>query len=181
MKNLIKTSLTILIIIGGLSMIFSCSPNIKDYKNATPSLDIKQYLNGNFVVKGLLKNRQGKVIRQFSATVKGSFTANSGTLVERFIFNDGEEQDRIWQINFIDDNNFTATAGDVVGVAKGVQMGNAVNMKYVLSVPYGKTTINISMEDWIFLLDSKHAMNTTIMTKFGFKVGELVIFFEKLN
>lgn len=174
-----KALFKLLIIIGATAMISSCSPKIQDYANAKPALNIKEYLNGELEVHGLLKNRSGKVIRQFNASVVGSWEGNKGKLVEHFVFNDGEEQDRTWIIEFTDDHNFTATAGDVIGNAKGSQYGNAVNMVYTLRTPYKDSTIDVKINDWIFLLDSKYAINTSILTKFGFKVGELVIFFNK--
>ena len=39
----------------------------------------------------------------------------------------------------------------------------------------GETTF----DDWIFLQDEKVAINRATMTKFGIKVAELTVFFQK--
>ena len=39
--------------------------------------------------------------------------------------------------------------------------------------------MKITFDDWIFMQDERVAINRAIMTKFGFKVAELTVFFEK--
>ena len=82
-----------------------------------------------------------------------------GTLEEKFLFDDGEKQSRTWKINILDDNNFIANAGDVVGDAKGKQYGNTLRMDYILRTPVGKKTYDLAIEDWIYLIDEKHVIN----------------------
>ena len=42
---------------------------------------------------------------------------------------------------------------------------------------YGE--VNVSVNDWMYLQDTKHIINLTTMTKFGFTVGKISIFFTK--
>ena len=115
--------------------LFSCS-NItpKDYKENTPKLDIRHYLNGKIKAWGMLENRSGKVTRRFVVEMQGKWQGNEGILEEDFIFDDGEKSKRIWTIKFSDDHHFTATAADVIGQAQGSQYGNAMQMEYVLDL-----------------------------------------------
>ena len=39
--------------------------------------------------------------------------------------------------------------------------------------------IKVRFDDWIFKQDDKTAINKAVLTKFGFKVGELTVFFMK--
>ena len=39
--------------------------------------------------------------------------------------------------------------------------------------------MKITFDDWIFKQDDKIAINRAKITKFGFKVGELTVFFRK--
>lgn len=167
--------------IGVLLMsLLSCGGDtILKYKNNNPKLDIKKYLNGNLEAVGILKNRSGEVTRYFSVKMSANWSGNVGTLKEEFIFDDGEKQSRTWTFNFTDEENFTSKAEDVIGTGKGRQLGNTLMMKYVLRIPYNKSTIDLNMEDWIYMVDDKTLINTTIMRKFGFKVGELVVVFNK--
>ena len=167
--------------IGVLLMsLLSCSGDtILKYQNNNPKLDIKKYLNGNLEAVGILKNRSGEVTRYFTVKMNAKWNGNVGTLAEEFVFDDGEKQSRTWTFTFADEENFTSSAGDVIGLGKGRQLGNALIMKYVLRIPYKNSTLDLNMEDWIYMVDDKTLINTTTMRKFGFKVGELVVVFKK--
>ena len=181
MQN-IKTIKSILLIISTF-LITSCSNNSamkpEDFKNKEPRLIIEEYLSGDVKAWGVLQNRSGKVTRQFSANLNGTWDGKQLILKERFNWDDGEIQDREWTINKIDDHNYEGTAGDVVGKAKGFSYGPAFKFEYVLLVPIKGKEIKIKFDDWIFMQDEKVAINRAVMTKFGIKVAELTVMFVK--
>ncbi len=177
--NFIRSISLIIILI----LITSCTNNSsmkpEDFINKEPRLIIEDYLSGNVKAWGILQNRSGKVTRQFSADLNGSWDGKNLILNEKFEWNDGEIQTRQWKIKKIDDNNYEGTADDVVGTAKGFSYGPAFKFEYVLLVPVKGKEIKISFDDWIFLQDENVAINRAKMTKFGFKVAELTVFFYK--
>ena len=151
----------------------------EDFKNTEPTLLIEDYFNGKVKAWGILQDRSGKVTRQFKADLIGSFNDNIITLDEDFYWTDGEKQKRTWKIKKIDNNNYIGTAPDVVGEATGVQYGSAFKFKYDLLVPFKNKNIKVSFDDWIFKQDEKVAINRATLTKFGFKVAELTVFFMR--
>ena len=168
------TLLTLIILLNGCS---GMKPI--DFKDQKPRLIIEDYLSGDVKAWGILQNRSGKVIRQFSADLNGKWDGKQLVLDEKFIWNDGEIQTRQWKINKIDEHHYDGTAGDVVGTAKGYSYGPAFKFEYVLLVPVKGKEIKITFDDWIFKQDEKIAINRATMTKFGFKVAELTVFFVK--
>ena len=168
-------NLTLLIFLTG------CANNMKptDFKDQKPRLIIEEYLSGNVEAWGVLQNRSGKVTRQFNAPLNGKWDGSKLILNEQFNWNDGENQNRQWTINKIDNHNYEGTASDVVGVAKGYSYGPAFKFEYVLLVPIKGKNIKITFDDWIFLQDEKVAINRATMSKFGFKVAELTVMFTK--
>ena len=173
-----KTIFTILIAL----LITNCSGNNMkpiDFKDQKPRLIIEKYLSGNVKAWGILQNRSGKVIRQFTADLNGKWDGKQLVLDEKFIWNDGEIQTRQWKIDKIDEHNYEGTAGDVVGKAKGYSYGPAFKFEYVLLVPVKGKEMKITFDDWIFMQDEKIAINRATLTKFGFRVGELTVFFKK--
>ena len=177
----IKIIKSILLIIS-LIFITNCSKNNamkpQDFKNKEPRLIIEEYLTGNIKAWGVLQNRSGKVTRQFSADLNGSWDGKQLILKEKFNWDDGEVQNREWTINKIDENNYEGTAGDVVGKAKGYSYGPAFKFEYVL-VPVKGKEMKITFDDWIFKQDDRVAINRATMSKFGFKVAELTVVFVK--
>jgi len=151
----------------------------EDYKNTKPVFKIEEYFQGNVKAWGMLQGRSGEVKRQFVADMKGEFDGENLILNETFIWNDGEKQERRWVIKKVGDNRYEGTAPDVIGVAKGVSFGSAFKFEYKLKVPYKNKEIGIRFDDWIFQQDEKTAINKATLSKFGFKVGELTVFFVK--
>ena len=176
-----KIKYLLLIIISVL--ITSCSSNQamkpEDFKNQKPRLIIEEYLSGNVKAWGILQNRSGKVTRQFSADLDGKWDGKQLILDEKFVWNDGEIQNRQWTINKIDEHNYEGTAGDVVGTAKGFSYGPAFKFEYVLLVPVKGREMKITFDDWSFMQDERVAINRAKMTKFGIKVAELTVMFVK--
>ena len=113
-KNIFRSILLII----SIFLITSCSNNSvmkpEDFKNKEPRLVIEEYMTGNVKAWGVLQNRSGKVTRQFSADLNGTWDGKQLILKEKFNWDDGEVQDREWIINKIDEHNYEGTAGDVV-------------------------------------------------------------------
>ena len=178
----IKIINSILLIIL-LFLTTSCSKNSamkpEDFKDKQPRLIIEEYLSGDVKAWGVLQNRSGKVTRQFSADLNGSWDGKQLILKEKFNWDDGEVQNREWKINKIDEHNYEGTAGDVVGKATGYSYGPAFKFEYVLLVPVKGKELKITFDDWIFKQDDRVAINRATMTKFGFKVAELTVVFVK--
>ena len=151
----------------------------EEYKNTEPKIKIEEYFLGNVKAWGIFQGRSGKVKRQFTAKMNGSFDGQDFILNEDFSWNDGEKQKRTWKIEKLDENNYKGSAPDVVGNASGFQYGSAFKFEYDLLVPFKSKNIKVSFDDWIFKQDEKVAINRATLTKFGFKVGELTVFFLK--
>ena len=155
------------------------SQSIDAYAAGTPVLDLRDYLNGPLTAAGVFFGLSGRVERRFTVDMLGRWSTNSGTLDERFRYDNGETGDRRWNLAFADDRTFTATARDVEGVAAGAQNGNAAAMRYRLRVSTARREIVVGMEDWFYLMDDGTLINRARMSKFGLKVGELMVSFRR--
>ena len=178
-KILLILILLIIITVLIKSNLFNDSMKPEDFKNTEPEIKIEKYFEGQVKAWGILQDRKGRVTRQFEANMIGKFENNILTLEEDFFWKDGETQRRVWKIKKIDEHNYIGTAPDVVGEAKGASYGSAFKFEYNLMIPFKGKNIKIRFDDWIFKQDEKVAINRATLTKFGFKVGELTVFFEK--
>jgi Protein of unknown function (DUF3833) len=159
--------------------LFGCATvDVADYRAERPPLDLAEYFNGTVDGWGMFQDRSGKVVRRFTVRIDGKWDGNRGTLDEHFEFSDGERQNRVWTL-VRDGDRYAGTAGDVVGAGQGLQQGNAFNMRYVLTLPYGGRTIDVDMDDWMYRIDEKTVLNRAEMRKFGFRVGEVTLSFRK--
>ncbi len=157
------------------------SVTVATYEDADLVFDPIEYFNGPLVAEGVVRGRNGEVSRYFNATIDARWDENGGVLDEVFIWSDGERQTRVWNFERVGEQYYRGTAGDVVKPAEMRFAGNAVNMKYVLSVPMANgNTINVTMDDWLYQVNDKTLINVTQMSKFGIRVGEVVLTMRKL-
>jgi hypothetical protein len=149
---------------------------IDDFANSSPEFIPQKYFNGPMTAYGMVKDRDGKVIRRFKGKLVGSWDENGvGTLDEKFVYDDGEKQTRVWTLTPTGEKTFIGTAGDIVGEAQMIAKGNTVMIDYRMRVPYNDSTIDINVRDWLHLQEDGVILNHSKMKKFGFEVGELVI------
>ena len=164
----------------GLCKLSACStPEVALYAQEKPALDLKQYFNGTVDAWGMFQDRKGAVIKRFNVVIKCSWINDMGTLDEDFTYSDGTRQKRVWTIKKNPKGEYIGTAADVVGEAIGITAGNALRWKYVLALPVGEKIYNVNFEDWMFLMDDKVMLNRAVMSKFGFKLGEVILSFNK--
>lgn len=165
-----------------LALLAACaSTSVESYADQKPTFVLEKFFSGPLVAKGALYDRSGNVIRRFVADIEGTWQGDKGQLKEVFWWADGEEQFRTWEIARTRGNAFEGTAGDIVGLATGEGAGNAFNWNYILEVPVGDSTVNVRMDDWIYLLDETTVLNRTQMTFYGFRVGEVVLTIRKVE
>ena len=167
-----------------LMALTACSTSISEYQHTTPNLVVETFFNGQLEATGIVKNHKGKVIRTFVADINAYWQDGIGTLDEHFVFDDGEKQQRVWKLtpqtnisNHI--KSYTATANDVVNVAQVNVSGNAMFLKYVLTIPYKNSTINITVDDKMYLVNDTVIINESRLTKFGLHVGSITLTIQK--
>ncbi|MCL7942744.1 DUF3833 domain-containing protein [Marinobacter sp. ATCH36] len=163
-----------------ISFLVGCAgPALEDYQDREPVLTPQEFFTGELSARGVVKNFSGEVIRTFDADISASWDGNGvGTLDEVFRFDDGEVQTRVWTLT-PDNGALHADAGDVVEPGTMRWQGNAINMNYVLRVPYDDGTIDVRMDDWMYLITPDTLINQTTMSKWGIEVGEIVLVISK--
>lgn len=166
--------LALIFIISGCS-----SQHLSDYRATTPNLSLETFFDGDLVAYGIVLDRSGTLTRRFEVDLKASWKGNKGEIKEWFTFDDGEKTTRIWQLEALGNGKYTGTANDVVGTASGQTSGSALYWRYDLLIPVDGTEYQITLDDWMYLIDENRLFNKTELTKFGFKVGEVVLYIEK--
>ena len=161
----------------------SCSTdmNITDFSNNKPQFKLEEYFNGKTEAWGMFHDRFGNLKRTFKVDITGTIESNTLTLDEKFLYDDGEQDSRVWTIKILGNNQYSGTASDVVGEATGIAEGNALNWKYKLNLKVGDSTILVDFDDWMFLQDRNILMNRAEVKKWGLNIGVVSITFLKIN
>jgi hypothetical protein len=167
-----------------ISVLAGCAgPQISDYAAEKPVLDMRQYFNGTVDAYGVFTDRSGKVVRRFTVVMtcnwQGPPGAETGVLDEAFTYSDGSTDRRVWTLKRTPDGKYTGTAADVVGQALGEEQGNTFRWGYTLKLPVDSRVIEVQFDDWMYLMNEKVMLNKAVMSKFGFKLGEVTLSFVK--
>ncbi|WP_292275980.1 DUF3833 domain-containing protein [Marinobacter sp.] len=173
---------SILVLVSVIALLSGCSGQaLTDYAERGPKLVPEQFFSGELSARGVVKDMSGEVIRTFDADISASWdSAGVGTLDEEFRFDDGEVQTRLWTLTPSDTaDSYHADAGDVVEPGTMRWSGNAIHMNYLLRVAYGDGTLDVRMDDWMYLVTPDTLINQTTMSKWGVDVGELVLVIQK--
>lgn len=155
--------------------------SIKDYENNEPKLVLEEYFSGKSKAWGVFQDRFGKVRREFSVDIHGHWdeAAQKLTLDEDFDYKDGAKEKRVWHIEKTGENTYQGHADGVVGIARGQTSGNAFHWQYTFDLPYKGDTLRVTFDDWMWLQDKNVLFNKASIYKWGFRLGDVYIFFEK--
>jgi len=147
----------------------SCSTdmNINNFSQNKPKFVLEEYFNGKTQAWGMFHDRFGNLKRSFKVDIIGKLKSDILILDEKFLYDDGEKDTRIWTIKILGDNKYSGEASDVVGKATGVSSGNALNWKYKLNLKVKDSTIMVDFDDWMFLQDKNILINRAEVKKVG--------------
>ena len=161
-------------------LLVSCgSVSVDDYAAEQPVLNLESYFSRPVQAWGMFQDRSGKVVKRFHVLIDARWQGDTGTLDERFTYSDGTTQRRVWTITRLGPGRYSGRADDVVGEATGEAAGNALRWRYVLALPVDGKVYNVDFDDWMFLMDDQVMLNRSLMSKWGFRLGEVTLSFHK--
>ena len=155
--------------------------NLNKFSNMKPEFSLEDYFSGKTEAWGLFHDRFGNLKRSFKVDITGTLSGNELTLDERFLYDDGEEDQRIWKIKMLGNKKYSGTADDVIGLAVGEASGNALNWKYKLNLKVNDSNIKVDFDDWMFLQDKGILINRAEVKKWGLNIGVVTITFLKVD
>ena len=154
---------------------------IDEYAGRSPQFVPEEFFNGVLTAHGVIKDRGGKVIRYFNVDILAYWKNGVGTLEEDFVLDDGEKDRRVWTLTPTGNNSYVGTAGDVIGEGKVSVAGNSMFLDYVLRIPYNDGTLDLRIDDRMYLVNPNVLINESRMTKFGVDVGEIVLVIQRVE
>ena len=144
-----------------------------------PPLIMEEFFSGNLTAHGIVKDWRGRVIRRFNADIVAYWDQGVGTLEEDFVFDDGEIDRRVWKLESTGNGKYRGTAGDVVGIGEVAVEEDSAFLDYVLRIPYDDDTLDVRIDDRMYLVSPTVLLNESRLSKFGVQVGELVLVIQK--
>ncbi|TWR96684.1 DUF3833 domain-containing protein [Pseudomonas saxonica] len=158
----------------------SCaSVDVARYADQQPALNLEHFFSQPVKAWGMFQKRNGEVAKRFEVNIVSRHEGNNLILDERFVYSDGTRQRRVWTLTPEGQGRWSGRADDVVGVAEGQVAGNTLHWRYRLNLPVDDSTYEMSMDDWMYLMDEDTLIKRTRMSKFGVEVGQVTLFFRR--
>ncbi|MBM2885425.1 DUF3833 domain-containing protein [Chromobacterium phragmitis] len=168
------------LLLAMVALLAGCAgPAVSDYAANRPLLDPGQFFLGKTEAWGMFQDRQGRLVKRFTVAMDGERRGDEIVLNERFQYSDGTRQQRVWRLQPLGGGRWRGRAADVVGEAQGEAAGNALRWRYTLRLPVDGKEYDVQFDDWMFLQDDNSLLNRATMSKFGFPLGEVTLFFRK--
>ena len=154
-------------------------PNFEQPSLGGPKLDLEDYFDRPVSAYGQFQDVLGKVRSRFTVEIDPSWDGEVLILVEDFVYDDGREQQRIWELTKTGEDTWEGRANDVDGVALGVEDADRFNFTYSVDLETADGAIKVEFDDWLWRFDDKRVLNKAYVSRFGVRIGVVTIFFEK--
>ena len=137
------------------------------------------FFEGRTSAWGLFEDRFGRVRRRFRVEMSGRWHDRAFHLDESFTYDTGDCETRTWRIVPVGKTRFTATCVDCIGTASGECNADSIRMAYRFRLKLNAREIAVDLDDRIYRVAEGIAINRTTMRKWGIKLGELSLFFQR--
>lgn len=171
---------TIAALTASLFILAACATRPPLPREAAPdAFVLEEDLLGRTVARGEFRAVTGSV-RGFTATLNGSWDGRTMTLVEDFVFDDGERDRKTWVLERVGPGRYVGTREDVVGQAVGFQDGNAFRLEYDVRLPSdnGRGRV-VRFRDVIVNTSEGRILNRATVGWFGLRVARVELTMER--
>jgi len=171
---ILRWLLVVTLIITQVLLLLSCNNmKLSDVSHSSPEFNFEAYFTGHTKASGWFSDRFGNVKRHFCGDFLGQREGEQFVLREALYYSDDVEENRIWTLKF-NEQGFTATSPSLVGIATARLHGNALQMKYKMKVNVTADDVWIlGMDDWMFYQPDGNLHNSTIVSKWGIRIGSV--------
>lgn len=151
-----------------------------DSRPDAPDFDFISYFTGHTSVSGWFADRFGNVKRHFCGDFFGELRGDVLHLDEKLYYSDGVVEERIWDVTVSESGEFSAESDSLVGKAVGLQKGNVLEFNYLMNVLIAEDKVwRLKMDDYMFYQPDGSLHNSTIVKKWGIRIGNVSTQYQK--
>ena len=143
-----------------------------------PNFEPESYFAQRLDAYGVFVDRFGSIQRQFEVVVEGRKTDTGFSLDEYFLYDDGEREERRWDVTALGNGRYEGRCRDVIGVAHGVCTANMLSWKYRFRLEMFGRKVAVTFDDVMVLQAGGVLVNRATVSKAGLKLGEVLLTFR---
>lgn len=159
----------------------SCATRPPAPSSIAAPIAIERDLAGHNVASGRFQTITG-ADRGFRADLNGVWDGRTLTLVEDFVFDDGERDRKTWVLERLPDGEWRGAREDVVGHARGFQDGPVFRLEYDVLLPTDNGgQRKVRFRDVLALEREGVVFNTATVGWFGLRVGSVTLTMRRVE
>ena len=136
-------------------------------------ITLEQAFAGRAVGAGVFRVDLTGSERRFRARLNGRLRGDRLTVVEDFIYDDGEENRLTWVFDRAGPGRWTGRREDTVGVAEVVETGTEIRLSYTADFNADGEITRLGFEDVIYFGPEGRVINDAVVTRFGLPVARV--------
>jgi hypothetical protein len=137
---------------------------------AADEFSLEGYFSGKTSAIGKFTAING-TSRTFSVDLLGKWNGKTLTLIEDFVFDDGERDRKTWRFEKIAKNKYSGTREDVIGKTLVTISGNTARFNYLVDLNAKGNANRVRFFDTMTLKRDGILLNKALVTKFGLPVA----------
>lgn len=150
-----------------------------DTAAGVPAFVPERFFAGRTIAQGEFVNTIDGSRRGLTATIDGKWNGRSLTLVENFLYSDGERDRKTWVLTKTGPTTYSGTREDVIGTADARLDGPLFRLAYRANVKTKQSSVELAFDDVLGLQPDGSVLNRATVSKLGIKVGEVTLKIRK--
>lgn len=160
------------LVLGSIALV-GCARLPATPDRALDPITLEQAFAGRAVGAGLFKVSLTGSERRFRARLNGRLDGDRLTVVEDFIYDDGEENRLTWVFDRAGPGRWTGQREDTVGVAEVVETGTEIRLSYTADFISEGAVTRLGFEDVIYFGPDGRVINDAVVTRWGLPVAKV--------
>jgi hypothetical protein len=150
----------------------ACAAAPADPTVATVPVTLDSAFGGRSVGAGVFRDITGTE-RRFAARLDGRLVGDRLTVVEDFVYDDGQEDRLTWIFDRTGPGRWIGRREDTVGPAEVVEDGGLVRLTYTVDFRSLSGVTRLGFADVIYGLPDGRVVNDAVVTRLGVPVGRV--------
>lgn len=160
------------LLIGSLALA-GCSRLPASPDGPLQPITLEQAFAGRAVGAGVFRVDLTGSERRFRARLDGRLQGDRLSVVEDFIYDDGEENRLTWVFDRAGPGRWTGRREDTVGVAEVVETGTEIRLSYLADFDASGEVMRLGFEDVIYFGAESRVINDAVVTRWGLPVARV--------
>lgn len=157
--------------LGSLALLAGCATTPPSPVGETLPITLADAFTGRSTGTGVFRVSLTGAERRFRADLNGRLRGNTLTVVEDFVYDDGQKDRLTWVFTRSGAGTWTGKREDTVGVATVVETGREVRLTYLADFRSPGKVTRLGFNDVIYRRPDGLIVNDGVVTREGIPVG----------